>query len=400
MKTRLLAYLSCPACGEPGLSVTDPPGDVVEIESGTLACSACRASFPVVRGIPRLFPEAASYFDEAAPGKGENSDPLAKALRQTIENYSAYQGKVYAPLADRLDNEKILEARSGLSMSEFSGKVCLDAGCGVGRFARTMARANADLVVAFDAGYAVDEARARSMEYGNIEWIQADILRPPFRPETFDRVISIGVLNLTAKPDLGFFNLSKLVRKGGTYTVYVHLCAYVPWDKIHSIKTSLGHLYDIAFKERFRRIVARLPDETRLGVCKALWRFRELIESLKSKEAPGPFLANLIRRLGPNYSDKPLESAESNIARNFDTYSTPHQNSNELAEVIDWFEKTRRFRRIRFTPFRQSVTGWVDEPRMPHEAMLIEYFPARSIGEIEAGGVETERRTADTDGPA
>jgi|GEM_PF-1950382 len=387
MKKRLLNYLACPKCGGHELFVAGPEQDADIIESGSIVCKACEAQFPIVRGIPRLFPEAGSYFQEAKRNKAENADPIVKAMRQTIENYSAYQGKIYAPLADKLDNERILEARSGLPMGEFSGKTCLDAGCGVGRFARTMARAGADLVIAFDAGYSIDVARTQSIDYENIEWVQADILRPPFREETFDRVISIGVLNLTKRPDLGFFNLSKLVKSGGTYTIYIHLCDYIPWDKIDSVKSSLGHLYDIIFKERFRRFVSRLPDGGRLWLCKALWQFRRLIEWSKTKGAIGRFFASLVVRLGPAYSDKPLESPESNIARNFDSYSTPHQNSNELSEVIDWFEKTRRFRLIRFTPYRQSVTGWVGEPRTEQDKMLIEYYPARSIGEIEAAGV-------------
>lgn len=387
MKIRLLDYLACPNCRGAELFIANPEQNADIVESGSIVCKSCEAQFPIVRGIPRLFPEAASYFQKGKLSKGENADPIVNAMRQTIEKYSAYQGEIYAPLADKLDNEAILEARSGLTMSEFSGKTCLDAGCGVGRFARTMARAGADLVVAFDAGYSIDVARAQSADYDSIEWVQADILRPPFREEAFDRVISIGVLNLTKRPDLGFFNLSKLVKHGGTYTIYIHLSDYIPWDKIHSVKSALGHLYDIIFKERFRRFVSRLPDGGRLWLCKSLWQFRILIEWFKTKGAIGRVLANLFIRLGPVYSDKPLESAESNIARNFDCYSTPHQNSNELSEVIDWFEKARRFRRIRFTPYRQSVTGWVEETRSEQEKMLIEYYPARSIGEIEAAGV-------------
>ena len=273
-------------------------------------------------------------------------------------------------------------------MSDFAGSVCIDAGCGVGRFARAMARAEAQLVIAFDAGYAVDVARSQSGDYANIEWVQADIMRPPFRNETADRVISIGVLNLTGTPDLGFQNLSKLVKRGGTFTIYIHLCEYIPWNKLYSVKTSLGRLYDIAVKERLRRLVAKLPDGTRLSICRSLWRFRCFVVWMEKRGAPGRLLARLLLKFGPMYSDKPLESAESNIARNFDCYSTPNQHTNELSEVIDWFDKTRRYRRIRFTPYRQSVTGWADKPREDNEPMLIEYYPAKSIESIEAAGVE------------
>lgn len=379
----------CPSCGGEELKLSQEGGDGEEILEGEIACKTCGKTYPIVRGIPRMLPEAAKYFGE---GGGDSSgDPEgAEDLRLTVENYSAYQGKAYAPLADRLDNRKILGARTGLDVTnDFKGKVCLDAGCGVGRFCRTMASEGAELVVGFDAGYAVDEARAISGDYENIEWVQADILRPPFRASSFDRVISIGVLNLTARPDSGFDLLSKLVRSAGTFSIYVHHCGYTPWNKIHSIKAALGHLYDIVVKERFRRWVARRPDNFRHKICVLLWKYFCLLEGLKKKGGLSRRFGFLVERLGPAHSRKKLESAESNITRNFDSYSTPFQHSNELGEIIDWFERGGRFGKILIAPFRISVTGW-NEDRDSTQPMMIEYFPERSIDDVEAIGVEGE----------
>ncbi len=398
MRKRLLSLLLCPACGTDGLEVVATGLEGEEILEGAIQCRGCGKEYPIVNGIPRMLPEAFDYFprDRAradSSGSEAANDADAKDLRLTVQNYSAYQGKAYAPLADRLDNRRILELRTSLDLADFEGKVCLDAGCGVGRLSRTMAKAPAELVVGFDAGYAVDAAKEKSKEFENIEWVQADILRPPFKLGSFDRVISIGVLNLTARPDVGFVKLANLVKKGGTLSLYVHLFGYVPWNKLNSVKSALGHLYDTLTKEPFRKLVSRMPDGARYGVCKALWEYRSRIESGKRKGGLVGKIAQVIERLGPASGYKPMESAESNIVRNFDSYSTPFQHSNEFTELLDWFEGYKTFRKLKVAPYRLSVTGWIGEERAGTEPLEVWYSPSKPMDEFEAAGVETGEKS-------
>lgn len=387
MKDRLFDFLACPSCGGEKLELESEVRKGNEILEGSINCPGCGRGYPIVRGIPRMLPEASNYFGGKEGERTPEEQREAEELRLTIKNYSSYQGKVYAPLADRLDNRGILEARTGMPMEEFKDKVCLDAGCGVGRFCRTMGEAGAELVIGFDAGFAVDEARERSGDFDNIEWVQADILRPPFRKESIDRAISMGVLNLTVRPDEGFRRLSRLVAREGSFSIYMHLNEYVPWNKIHSIRTSLSHLYDVSFKEPFRKLVSRMPDDARLVVCKGLWQFRLLIEWCRKKGAAGRFMAGALERLGPAHSRKMLESGQSNVARNYDGYSTPYQHTNEMSEIIDWYERTRRYDRIRIAPYRLSVTGWVGGERSDADSMEVTYYAAKPIDAVEAVGV-------------
>ena len=55
MQARLVEHLACPVCaGELALIIAETVSD--EVETGTLRCTACGASFPIERGIPRLAP--------------------------------------------------------------------------------------------------------------------------------------------------------------------------------------------------------------------------------------------------------------------------------------------------------------------------------------------------------
>ncbi len=349
-----------------------------------------------------MFPEAGRYFEMAPEGdeatayshSPPNDQGLADAVRLTVTQYSDYQGKVYAPMADKLENTKILEARTGLKAQDFSGSYSLDAGCGAGRMTRVISEANAKLVVGFDAGHSIDEAKrlSSSMRNDNIEWVQGDILRAPFKTLCFDRVISIGVLHHTSAPDLGFRKLAGLVKAQGSLSVYLYAHAHTTWDERGRVKPALGRLHFALLTEPFRRLIVRLPGSVRMGFCRLLWVRRRVIEHVRKWWFVGGLLAKAMESLTPQDVYKPLEDAKSNIARNFDTYSTPYNYRHDFTEVIDWFEKSKRFGRLEVTPYRLSVTGLAGvEPRVGDEPMHVAYREQRSIEEIEAAGVSARR---------
>ena len=148
MHPDLLNYLACPKCGGE-LRVTRGALDNGHVEEGELACQGCPARYAVRNGIPRMI---AALNGESARGADDRVD-------LTVSQYSAYQGEVYAPMAESLQNEAILKARTGLDAWDYKDKVCLDAGCGIGRFSRVMARAGARRVIALDAGDSIDAAK-------------------------------------------------------------------------------------------------------------------------------------------------------------------------------------------------------------------------------------------------
>jgi SAM-dependent methyltransferase len=127
-----------------------------------------------------------------------------------------------------------LDSHSGLPISKqrllastawdwnaMAGKRILDIGCGAGRFSE-VALEFAASVVGVDYSDAVDAAYANLSHYEGFEAIQASVYELPFRPESFDYVYCLGVLQHTPDPAKAFSTLVGLVKPGGRIAIDVY----------------------------------------------------------------------------------------------------------------------------------------------------------------------------------
>lgn len=117
------------------------------------------------------------------------------------------------------------------------GRIVLEAGCGVGAQTIPLARNSpgARITSVDISADSVKEATARVAAAGitNVEIRQADILAPPFDPESFDHIFVCFVLEHLSRPSDALTLLKRLIRPGGTITViegdhgstYFHLTA-------------------------------------------------------------------------------------------------------------------------------------------------------------------------------
>lgn len=123
-----------------------------------------------------------------------------------------------------------LMARYGFSddrtMAAFFGSVgrILEVGCGSGLSSTlTLSGHSPDQQwVGLDISSAVDIAKERLGALPSTEFIQADLLRPPFRQEVFDVVFAEGVLHHTVSTRQALEALVPLVRRGGHLLFYVY----------------------------------------------------------------------------------------------------------------------------------------------------------------------------------
>jgi SAM-dependent methyltransferase len=112
--------------------------------------------------------------------------------------------------------------RTGLSEPDLAGMVVLDGGCGMGRYLRIAAEASPALVIGIDISLAVEAARELTAGLSRVAIVQGDLLRPPIKPDSFDHVYSIGVLDHTPDPRAAFLSLAKLLKPGGRIAIWIY----------------------------------------------------------------------------------------------------------------------------------------------------------------------------------
>jgi SAM-dependent methyltransferase len=194
MKRMLADLLRCPDCGSEMALADAPPADSADVEAGTLRCVGCGTAYPIVAAIPR-FVARENYSDSFGY-------QWTKFSKTQLDEYLGY------PLsAERFRNETKWPAT-------LPGERILEAGSGMGRFTRCAAATGAE-ITAIDYSAAVDANYRNNRHLPNVHFVQADIRRLPFAPESFDRVFCFGVLQHTPDPEQSFKCLLRVLKPGG-----------------------------------------------------------------------------------------------------------------------------------------------------------------------------------------
>lgn len=231
MNEALLAKLRCPKCLAQLSIQFELRGPHARLEEGLLSCP-CGEWFPVVRGIPRMLlspyrdaflAKEAEFVERNAtrippwePPRFEGADRLQ---RRTAESFGE-EWKIFRDM--RADYEDLFRSYfDGVEPEKYRNRPVLDAGCGMGRWAVFWARAGAS-IVAVDLGPAVEIAADNLQPYPDAQVVQADLLRLPFLPHSFDVVYSMGVLHHLPDPEEGFRSVAARVAPGGVLGVYLY----------------------------------------------------------------------------------------------------------------------------------------------------------------------------------
>lgn len=204
MNDTLLQWLCCPCCGE-SLTLFAERRDGTEVEEGILS-SSCGSKYPIHEGIPRFVASdsySSSFSFEWQLHCRTQIDSANTESRMAGASESAFCGRVDFPLSD------------------LSGKLVLDAGCGSGRYAEVAAKHGAE-VIGVDLSLAVNAARKDLREWSNVHLVQADLFALPFAPAKFDFIYSFGVLHHTPDCAAAFRQLSRLLKPGGKLSVFVY----------------------------------------------------------------------------------------------------------------------------------------------------------------------------------
>lgn len=115
----------------------------------------------------------------------------------------------------------------------FKGKTCLDAGCGGGRFVVAMSTLGAERVEGIDVSEkAIEAAKTRISDRSLSDRAQvqvASVLDIPFPDNSFDYVISSGVIHHTPDPEKAFQELNRVLKPGGKMFLSVYGKGGINW---------------------------------------------------------------------------------------------------------------------------------------------------------------------------
>jgi 2-polyprenyl-3-methyl-5-hydroxy-6-metoxy-1,4-benzoquinol methylase len=286
LSAELRSILRCTGCRAPLDEVAE-----------AFVCTRCGSRFPLVRGVYR-FADEQNY---------------AASFGWQWRRYSRTQLDTTGSISDE-DFRK----RTGIAPDELRGKLVLDVGCGMGRFAEVAARWGAR-VVGVDLSDSCEVA-AENLAEREFVALQADAMNLPFAPETFDFIYSIGVLHHTPDCEGSFKRLPKYLKPGGTIAVWLY-SGYNKWYR---------------FSDLYRKFTRRMSPRRLHSILKlAVPCFYSLDRIMRAIPVIGRRVAGLVHYVFPvNLNPNP----EIRLLDTFDWYSPEYQSKHTYEEVFRWCE--------------------------------------------------------------
>ena len=276
MRRCLVEKLACPECrGDIELAEVVEE-NAVRVMRGTLRCTSCLRQYPIDKGVPRLVKVA---------------DDVAEVCRRfSFQWLSRWNGKFEGERCYGFNDDiyigwvkEQLESRK----KPAPGDWLLDAGCGSGEKSQVLARLCPDQnVVGLDLGVASQEKSiAKYGHMTNLDYVQGNIMEPPFKDRQFDAGMSLGVLHHTNNTREAFAKFRRMLKDETTCVIWIYptywegpewRMPYFARDFItfgqgyrmptsllklisHSIVIGLYPIVQFFFKKCYRRIRKDLP---------------------------------------------------------------------------------------------------------------------------------------------
>ena len=265
----------CPACN----------GSLQGIrESSAIQCSQCHRLFKCEKGIPLLF-----WSHEAGEFKTDVTQSIKSFYEETpFPNYEDLD----SGLSLRQKAEQGIFARL-LDTQIPCGVKILEVGCGTGQLSNFLGMTYGRTVFSADMclnSLKCGAAFKEKNEINNVAFIQMNLFKPVFKPESFDLVICNGVLHHTSYPLGGFQSLAKLVKKNGFMIIGLY-------NTYGRLSTDIRRLIFKFFGDRFKFMDPRLRGENRNNTRKKHSWF-------------------------------------------MDQYKNPHESKHTFGEVLHWFDQS------------------------------------------------------------
>ena len=269
----------------------------LEDRGSELACTGCGRKYPQINGVIRFVEE-----QQYAGSFGFQWQVHARTQLDTNESNRS---------------EREFRLRTGFRPEDLAGKLVLDVGCGMGRFADVATRWKAK-VVGIDLSLAAEVA-ARNLAGREATIFQADVFQLPFAPECFDFIYSIGVLHHTPDCERAFKMLPGLLKPGGRIAIWLY-SRYNAWYRMSDI---------------YRKVTRRMPTRLLYGLCYGVVPLYGIHQVLRRIPLVGRPASGALAYLVPMafHPDRAWR-----ILDTFDWYSPWYQSKHTYEEVFRWFE--------------------------------------------------------------
>ena len=224
-----------------------------------------------------------------------NSFSLIKGLKKNIYNFNSINtinidknvvisfGEEWEKFYKFSDNDINIIANEYFGFLEKhilnKNTMALDVGCGTGRWTKYLA-SKVKFVEAIDPSKAIFYADKLLSDIDNVRLSMASTETIPFKDESFDFVMSVGVLHHIPDTRKAMMDCVKKIKKGGYFYVYL----YYNLD-------NRGLFFKLIFQlsNIIRIIVAKLPNKVKKIVCDCIAFFIYL---------PLIILAKFIKKIG------------------------------------------------------------------------------------------------------
>jgi len=283
----VLSVLRCISCQSP-----------LRQQADGLVCEGCQRKYPAVKGVVR-FVDAQHYADSFG-----------------------YQWHLFRHT--QLDNENSQRSesdfrrRTGFEPDDLAGKLVLDVGCGMGRFAEVATRWGAH-VIGVDLSLAAEVAQ-ENLRDRQADFFQADVFQLPFAPESFDYIYSLGVLHHTPDCKAAFQALPRLLKPGGRIAIWLY-SRYNNWYKMSDV---------------YRKVTRRMSPKVLHKLCYGVIPLYGVHRALKKIPLVGRPASGALAYLIPmaHHPDPKWR-----VLDTFDWYSPWYQSKHTYEEVFRWFEE-------------------------------------------------------------
>ena len=192
---------------------------------------------------------------------------------------------------------------------DLQNNVILDAGCGNGQLTQAIASCGAFVLGLDKIGNLSQVLNRLDTKASHPYFLNADILDPPIKADSFDLVISNGVLHHTPNTKKAFLKIASLVKEGGKLYVWLYRKPFRLKNKIL-----------LFFLDMARSIISRMPQGFQRIIIKALTRL--FFNIAKSRNG---------RNASKSYHDLLIEM--------YDSFTPRYRHYHNPIELAGWFHE-------------------------------------------------------------